>query len=593
MSFSRRITVETPEHVALEFELAGVGSRAAALVYDSFVLAALFILLFAAQGALGGFGDAMRGWATAVWIVVASSAVWGYFVLFEAMAGGRTPGKRRVGIRVVMETGHPVTFAAAATRNLVRLLDLQPGGAHLLGLAFVFFHGRNKRLGDMVAGTIVVRDRPEEIALAQPAALPVAGLQLGSPTLSDEEFALLERFLNRADTLGAQVRGRFASELSARFADRLPAGSPGREQALVRLYTGELARRQARQRGKAGRSESGPSALASKFVSTRQGSWERFRARASALERSGLTGLDGTNVVAFAAEYREIAADLARARTYGVDSRLVSYLERIVGAGHNALYGLRGVTRFPIMQLLGRDLPAAVVQARRYVLAAFLVFLIPGFIGFGVIRGRPDVAERMLPDEMIARAESGASRQAEGRGYAEAPSPYLPVVATSIVANNIQVAFSAFAFGITAGIGTALVLAFNGLFFGAVVALFANYGLAVWLLTFVAGHGVLELTAIFIAGGAGLLIARAAVAPGDLTRRDALVVHGRLAIKLVGAAAFLLVIAGLIEGFISASGAPGALKFGVSAASAVFLVFYFAAGYRSIKTVRQAGGMTV
>jgi uncharacterized membrane protein SpoIIM required for sporulation len=182
---------------------------------------------------------------------------------------------------------------------------------------------------------------------------------------------------------------------------------------------------------------------------------------------------------------------------------------------------------------------------------------------------------------MISRAEAGQAQAQAGRGYAETPSPYLPLVASSIIANNVQVAFGAFAFGITAGVGTLVVLSFNGLFFGAVLGLFANYGLATWLLTFVAGHGILELTAIFMAGGAGLLIGRAVVAPGDLMRRDALVRNGRLAIELVGAAACLLLLAGTIEGFLSASNAPTLLKLTVSAASAVLVAAYFAAGRRA------------
>src|SRR5205809_310921 len=145
---------------------------------------------------------------------------------------------------------------------------------------------------------------------------------------------------------------------------------------------------------------------------------------------------------------------------------------------------------------------------------------------------------------------------------------YLPVVASRIITNNVQVAFFAFAFGITAGIGTLLLLTLNGLFFGAVLGLFANYGLAGWLLTFVAGHGVLELTAIFIAGGAGLLVARGLIAPGDLTRRDALVLAGRRAARLVAAAVLLLCLAGTIEGLLSASDAAPAYKFAVSAGAA-------------------------
>jgi uncharacterized membrane protein SpoIIM required for sporulation len=213
------------------------------------------------------------------------------------------------------------------------------------------------------------------------------------------------------------------------------------------------------------------------------------------------------------------------------------------------------------------------------VLAALLLFALPAATGYLAIRERPAIAEEVLPDEMIARARAGAGRRAEGVGYAEAPSMYLPVVASRIITNNVQVAFFAFAFGITGGIGTLLLLTLNGLFFGAVLGLFANYGLAGWLLTFVAGHGVLELTAIFIAGGAGLLVARGLIAPGDLTRRDALVLAGRRAARLVAAAVLLLCLAGTIEGLLSASDAPAAYKFAVSAASAVLLACYFASGW--------------
>jgi uncharacterized membrane protein SpoIIM required for sporulation len=186
---------------------------------------------------------------------------------------------------------------------------------------------------------------------------------------------------------------------------------------------------------------------------------------------------------------------------------------------------------------------------------------------------------------MIARAEAGQRRRAEQHGYAEAPSLYLPIVASTIVTNNLQVAFAAFAFGMTAGLGTIVVLGFNGLFFGAVLGLFANYGLAGWLLTFVAGHGVFELTAIFIAGGAGLLLARALVAPGDLTRRDALVVFGRTAIRMVGAATLLLCLAGAIEGFLSASDAAPGFKYAASALSALSLVLYLRNGWTYLKRV--------
>ncbi|MEE8192168.1 MAG: stage II sporulation protein M [Gemmatimonadales bacterium] len=590
LQFSRRISVETPEHVVLQLELAGLGSRMAAAIYDLITLVLLLVIVSLAFSLAGGLQVALGGWAGAFLVIVSFVLFWGYFTLFEAFNGGRTPGKWRVGIRVVMDTGHPVTLPASFIRNLIRLVDIQPLGTHLVGLLFVFLQPNHKRLGDIVAGTIVVRDRPEDLTLAAPLPAPVEQLDAGPPILSDDEFRLLEQFIARLDELAPTVRSRLAYDMGYRFAERFPkrgpadpppAGDNVTEAALIQLYDAELTRRHARTAARHGTSGVAASGTAERFVALKQQDWERFRHRASLLEKEGLRTLEGEDVVRFAAEYREAAADLARARTYGVDPRVLAYLERIVGAGHNALYGLRGVRRLPLGRLLFHELPAAVYQARWYVLTATLLFLLPGIVGYALVRERPEIAPQILPDVMIARAESGEYERAAGRGYAETPSPYLPFVASSIITNNVQVAFGAFAFGITAGVGTVVVLVFNGLFFGAVLGLFANYRLAGWILTFVAGHGVLELTAIFIAGAGGLLVGRALVAPGDLARRDALVVYGRSAIRLVGAAACLLVVAGLIEGFLSASAAPAPLKLAVSAASVVVVVMYFAVGRRA------------
>ena len=510
----------------------------------------------------------------ALWFLV----FWGYFVLFEALWNGRTPGKRRLGIRAVMDTGHSITFAAAVIRNLSRLVDVQPLPSYFVGLLFVFFHGQNKRLGDIVAGTIVVRDRAQDVALAGLELTPKQDdLDLGTPELADDEYRLVEQVLTRLDTLTASARRRFLGELEARFAPRYPQRNPDPALFLTELYDRERARRRgalgsgrADQAGRRGGTE--------RFIALKQDSWERFRRRVSDVEKGGIRRLTGREITAFAAAYREVAADLARARTYGVDPRVMDYLARIVSSGHNALYGTRRARRRSWHRLLLATLPATTYRARGYVVVAFLMFVLPGVAGYTLIRERPPVAHDILPDEMIARAEAGQSRAVQGRGYAEAPDPLLPLFASSIIANNVQVAFAAFAFGILAGAGTLLVLAFNGLFFGAVLGLFANYGLAGWLLTFVAGHGVLELTAIFIAGGAGLLVGHAVIAPGDLRRRDALVINGQRAVELVGVATVMLVLAGLIEGFLSASDAPPTLKAGVSAATGVLIVLVFMAG---------------
>src|SRR6266850_820220 len=160
-SFTRRLAIETPEHLVLELELAGIGSRMAATVCDAGVLTLAYLLLGLAIQLLPtpASGDANGPWSTLgaiVLILTAFLLFWGYFLLFEALNNGRTPGKRLMGIRVVMDTGHPLTFTAAAVRNLVRIVDMQPLFTYQVGLGFVLFHRQNKRLGDDVAEPLVL-----------------------------------------------------------------------------------------------------------------------------------------------------------------------------------------------------------------------------------------------------------------------------------------------------------------------------------------------------------------------------------------------------------------------------------------------------
>jgi len=586
LDFTRRLAIETPEHVVLELELAGLGSRLSAAVFDLALQVGilLLIVIVATLAARGGgttlLGASASGWARAVLIAAWFAVLWGYFALFEGLWGGRTPGKRRMGLRVVMDTGHPITFRAAAVRNLLRIADAQPFNTYLVGIPFLLFQRHHRRLGDLVAGTIVVYDRPAEARLAS-GVVKAEGwetIDLGPPLLDDAEFRLLDRVVTRLDDLDATTRGRLVPQLAERFARHVEWDGRRPESFLVQMFQQELARRQARMAGRGSGGRARVLGTAERFVALRQAEWEAFREEATGLEQRGLASLDGDAITTFARRYRAVTADLARARTYGVDPRTVAYLERVAHVGHNAVYGMKGVRRLTIRRLLLGNLPAAVFRQRRVVLLAATMFFLPGIAGYALIRERPEIAEQILPARMIARAESGAYSVQTGRGYAEAPSPYLPTLASGIIANNVQVAFAAFALGVTAGIGTVVVLVFNGLFFGAVLGLFANYGIVRWLLTFVAGHGVLELTAIFIAGAAGLLVGQGILIPGDLTRRDAVVIHGREAIRLVGASASLLLLAGLIEGFLSASDAPLAVKLGVSGASGVLLVLYFLSG---------------
>jgi uncharacterized membrane protein SpoIIM required for sporulation len=150
------------------------------------------------------------------------------------------------------------------------------------------------------------------------------------------------------------------------------------------------------------------------------------------------------------------------------------------------------------------------------------------------------------------------------------------------------VTFLAFAAGILAGLGTALVLVFNGVQLGAVAAVFANYQANLLFWSFVLPHGIIELTAICIAGGAGLWLGSAFLLPGRMTRREALVVRGREAVSLIGGTAVMLVVAGLIEGFISPSDLPSGVKLGAAALTLVLLAMYLGFAGRGEEARRAA-----
>lgn len=149
-----------------------------------------------------------------------------------------------------------------------------------------------------------------------------------------------------------------------------------------------------------------------------------------------------------------------------------------------------------------------------------------------------------------------------------------PATASFIITNNIRVATTCFAGGIFLGVGSLVLLAYNGLAIGTFFGHFANQGLLGYLREFVLGHGVLELAAIWIAGAAGLLLGRSIIAPGDPSRAEALVVNGRIAARMVGMAVVLLAVAGLIEGFLSVGRAGVGLRAGVSGGSALLLLLY-------------------
>jgi len=578
VDYRQHLELETPEHVVLDYEIAGVGSRAAAAFADWLIVAALVIVGALGIGTSGISRAAGRGWSVALLILAIYAIITGYFTLYEGLRNGQTPGKRWLGIRTIRDTGHGVTFGEALARNLLLPIDF----IGMIGILMIAIHPKGRRLGDLVAGTVVVRDRPVQAQAAAPS-LRGAGAgeaELGAPTLSDEEFQLLRGFMARAAALPVPVRDRFAAQLAARFEGRHPGRATDNLELLAQLHEDELVRRRGRfgsRTGASGRS------VAERLVARKSTRWSEFQALSERVTAGGLDALAANELADFAARYREIAADLARARTYRADPLVLAQLERLVAAGHGALYRSERQTWLRIWRFISRDCPAGVVQSWRYVAIAYLVFLVPAGAGFALLRARPDLAPELIPDTMLERAEAGVAQGGKGTGYVLASGEMKPVLATSIIANNVTVAFRCFASGVVFGVGSLVMVGYNGLMLGSIAGHFSNVGALSYLMTFVLGHSVLEISAICFAGAAGFLLGLAIIAPGDLKRSDALTLAGRRAMRLIGSTVIMLIVAGTIEGFISTSRLSVTGRAIVGASSAVFLLAYLFIGARAAR----------
>ncbi|MEP7273097.1 MAG: stage II sporulation protein M [Acidobacteriota bacterium] len=312
--------------------------------------------------------------------------------------------------------------------------------------------------------------------------------------------------------------------------------------------------------------------MADTFIEKRKANWKRLEELIERLRQAsgarGLRRLTRDEVRQLGRDYRRVASDLAIARVESRDQRLVSYLNNLVIRTHSLIYrsesqGLRSIYTFYRF-----DFPAIFRRTSGYTLAVFIIFIAIAAFSFVASWRDDDFAEfAYVPVEIVR--DIRAQKMWTGELNQQAP-----LGAAFIMANNIGVGFRTFALSVLPVAGTFYALAPSALQFGSINALIIKYEMRLKLLSFVAVHGVLEFAAIFIAGGAGLMIGLAILWPGDRTRRHALLERGGLAIKLLAGCIPLLVIAGLIEAFISPLPIHAAYKFATSAITAIGLAAY-------------------
>jgi uncharacterized RDD family membrane protein YckC len=214
------LTIETPEQIALELPLAGVGSRFLALAVDTLLQIAAFVvlgLLLLLSVVVAGSAWLSGCVAPVVVVFFSFFVTWGYFALFETIWKGQTPGKRVAHIRVIKESGRPINAFEAIARNLVRFVDFLPG-LYGVGVVCMLLNERNRRLGDFVAGTVVVHEsRSADVKPYVETAPSPVSVTSDVAQLAREDLLLVETYLQRRNDLDWLVREKMAEEIAARI----------------------------------------------------------------------------------------------------------------------------------------------------------------------------------------------------------------------------------------------------------------------------------------------------------------------------------------------------------------------------------------
>jgi len=307
-----------------------------------------------------------------------------------------------------------------------------------------------------------------------------------------------------------------------------------------------------------------------RWIARREPNWKRLDALLHQVERKGLKSLRALELKELASLYRSVSADLARARTNQVGNTLVQDLQGLTSRAYNQIYqGSRRQEWQAVAEFYRWGFPATVQQTFPYIVVATTLFLLGAFVAWWYAWQDPVFLSLIVPERLIRMVRD------DHKLWMGSIVGIEPLASSSIMTNNLSVSFAAVAGGITAGAYTVFLLVFNGLSIGAIATLVGQNNLAYPFWAFVFPHGSLELPAIFFAGGAGLLLAKAILFPGKYRRGDALRLYGTQASQLVFGIVPMLIIAGVIEGFFSPSPlVPAPFKYIVGIGLFLLLVLY-------------------
>jgi len=311
--------------------------------------------------------------------------------------------------------------------------------------------------------------------------------------------------------------------------------------------------------------------ISSRWIGKRKPYWDRLGSIIERAGRRGLSVLTYPELSELGLLYRQVAADLASVREDPLSRPWAGYLNQLLARAHNLIYMGRPARPRHIFGFYRHEFPRIFRQTWKYTALAFMLFFVGAMAGFFSSLADPSLQRFFLGPEMSATIDRREM-------WTHSVLTIKPLASSAIMTNNLSVSFLMFAAGILGGIGTIFLLAMNGVLIGVIGAACWQAGMSLQLWSFVAPHGILELPAIFIAGGGGLALARGLLFPAELPRRDSLIYYGGQGVRLALGIIPLLLVAGVLEGFLSPSYLPSAAKFACSAAAGGLLFLYLVIG---------------
>jgi len=308
--------------------------------------------------------------------------------------------------------------------------------------------------------------------------------------------------------------------------------------------------------------------ITNRWIDKRRPHWDRLNRLLAAADAQGLRSLPHAELQEMAFLYRQVASDLSALRQDNSAPTLVSYLNQLLGRTHNFVYSGRRNGPMSAVRFLWYDYPRVFRKLQPFILASLVLFLAGGLLGSMLTVARPEFMRNLLGPDMVATIE-------RHQMWTQSVSSMAPEASSAIMTNNLAVTFMTFATGIFAGLGTIYMIGWNGVLLGVVGTACAQAHMSLSLWSFVVAHGSLELPAIILSGAAGLRLGQGLLFPGGYSRRHSVAEAGRDAVKLMAGVVPMLIVAGTLEGFLSPSDAPIALKFAVGACLFSFLMLWW------------------